>query len=134
MKTWQTVGAVSLAQIAFSGSAIAQNAACAALEGAKVVTSDGTYLGRITSSYGQDSIFNSYSTYGSPFSSTSIWNDYGTYGSEYSSTSARSDYATDPPLLIKNGELVGYLSTNKYKPGAVNPMLLGVVCYDYEPD
>lgn len=112
----------------------AQNSACAAFEGALVISPDGTYLGKVTSSYDSDSIFNNYSTFGSSYSSKSVWNDYGPYGSEYSSKSARNSYASQPPILVKNRQLIGYLTTNDAKPGAVSPVLLGAVCYDYKPD
>lgn len=71
--------------------------------------------------------------YGSDISSKSIWNDIGPYGSDISAKSAMNDLASDPPMLIKNQRAIGFLSTNKLKPGAINPILLGVVCYDYKP-
>ena len=112
----------------------AQNEACQAVEGAKVVSPDGTYLGKITSNLASDSIFNKFNPYGNSFSSKSIWNDFGPYGGDFNSKSARNDMASEPPLLIKGDTLIGYLSTNKAKRGAISPMLLGIVCYDYEPD
>jgi hypothetical protein len=114
--------------------AAAQNAACAAFNGAMVVSSDGTYLGSVSSAYDSKSIFNNVGIYGSSVSSKSIWNDIGQYGSNISSKSARNDIASDPPMLIKNEQVIGYLTTNKLKSGAVNPLLLGIVCYDYKPE
>jgi hypothetical protein len=112
---------------------IAQSSACAAYDGALIVSSDGTYLGTVSNSYNSDSIFNDIGTFGSDLSSKSIWNDIGTYGSDISSKSAMNDIASDPPMLIKNRQIIGFLTTNKIKPGAVNPILLGAVCYDYKP-
>lgn len=111
----------------------AQDAACVAIDGAIVASSDGTYLGRVSSPYDSQSIFNDIGTYGSTISSKSIWNDIGTYGSDISPKSAMNDLASDPPMLIKNQRIIGYLTVNKVKPGAVNPLLLGIVCYDYKP-
>ena len=53
---------------------------CEEIRGASVVASDGTYLGKIDSSYDSESIFNDYGTYGNKYNSASIWNEYGTYG------------------------------------------------------
>lgn len=119
-----------------SASVFSQRAqdACIALDGAVVLTEDGKYLGRVASKYDSDSIFNRYGTYGSRYSSDSVWNDYGSFGSKYSNTSARSDYASSPPLLVKNRQIIGRLTTNKYLSGAISPVTLGVVCYDYEPE
>ncbi|GAA4821732.1 hypothetical protein GCM10023232_18770 [Sphingosinicella ginsenosidimutans] len=118
---------------ALPASAQQQNA-CIAIEGARVVTEDGDYLGTVASPYAMDSIFNRYGRYGSKYQSNSIWNDYGRFGSAYSTTSARSEYASRPPLLIKNRQVIGRLSTNRGLQDAINPVLLGAVCYDYTPD
>lgn len=112
----------------------ARPAACNALDGAAVVAEDGTYLGKIADQYDPKSIFNKYGTHGNPYASKSIWNDYGPYGSEYSNKSARSEYTNSPPMIITNGKVIGYLSKNKYKSGAIDPLILGIACYDYEPD
>ena len=130
MKVLYGVAAVFTAQ---ATCASAQNAACIAIDGATVVSSDGTYLGTVSSTYNSQSIFNDIGTYGSDISSKSIWNDIGAYGSDISSKSAMNDMASDPPMLIKNQQVIGYLSVNKSKAGAINPLLLGVVCYDYKP-
>lgn len=127
--------AIILATIALLASPVsARLAACDALEGAVIIAEDGTYLGKITDGYDQKSIFNKYGTYGSPYASKSIWNDYGPYGSEYSNKSARSEYTSTPPKIIVSGKVVGYLSRNKYKSGAIDPLILGLACYEYEPD
>lgn len=107
---------------------------CSAIDGAIVVTEEGDYLGRIANKYDSDSIFNRYGTYGSRYSTDSVWNDYGSFGSKYSNTSARNKYASSPPVIIKNKRVIGRLTVNPYAAGAVNPIKLGVVCYDYEPD
>src|SRR5690606_25728473 len=88
-----------------------------------VVGSDGQYLGELTSNpYQADSICNPYGSYGSKYSSTSIWNEFGQYGSPYSSKSAFNKLASDPPLLVSDGKVVGYLTTNTLKPGAITPL------------
>lgn len=124
-----------LATIALLASPVfARPTACGALDGAVIVAEDGTYLGKVSDKYDQKSIFNKYGTYGSPYASKSIWNDYGQYGSEYSNKSARSEYTSTPPRILVSGKVVGFLSRNKYKSGAIDPLILGLACYEYEPD
>lgn len=88
---------------------------CYELEGAKIIADDGTYLGTIDDQYGSDSIYNEYSDYGNEYSAESIWNEYSDYGDDYSSESAFNDYASDPPVLLKDGEVVGKLTTDPYE-------------------
>ncbi|MCW0218322.1 MAG: hypothetical protein OJI67_08365 [Prosthecobacter sp.] len=127
--------ATTLAAIALLASPVsARPAGCDALDGAAIIAEDGTYLGKIADEYDQKSIFNKYGTYGNPYAPKSIWNDYGQYGSEYSNKSARSEYTSTPPKIIVSGKVVGFLSRNKYKSGSIDPLILGVACYGYEPD
>jgi hypothetical protein len=94
---------------------------CQIISGASVIADDGQFLGKLTSQYSSDSILNEYGTYGSQYSSDSIWNPYGRYGSEYSSLSPFNQYTSTPPVLVKGGKVVAYLTTNKSLRGAVNP-------------
>src|SRR3546814_11611534 len=96
---------------------------CSTIDGAVIVADDGTYLGKVADAYDGKSIFNKYGTHGSPYSGNSVWNNYGPYGSEYSNQSARSKYTSTPPRLIVDGKVVGFLSTNKNKPGATDPLI-----------
>lgn len=105
-----------------------------AFEGARVVTEDGEFLGVVTNPYASSSIFNSYGRYGNQYATNSIWNEYGRFGGSYSSESARNQYASRPPLLIRDRRVIGRLTTNRYLDGAVNPIVLGAVCYDFTPD
>ena len=114
--------------------ASAQANFCAQVEGAVIVSEDGDYLGKITNKYSSDSIFNEYGTYGSKYAIKSIWNEYGNYGSEYSGNSWRNKYSTTPPKLIKNGQVIAVLTLNKNVTGAVNPIVIGALCYDFDPN
>lgn len=107
--------------------------ACAALTGARVIAEDGTYLGTVSSPYDGDSIFNRYGK-GSEYASESVWNKFGDYGSKYASDSAMNPYTSSPPKLVKNRQVIGVLTKNKYIAGAVDPVVLGVVCFDFTPD
>ena len=96
------------------------------LRGAKLVAQDdqNTFLGTLESSYASNSIFNEYGSYGSEYSSKSIWNNYGTFGGEYSSYSPFNKFSSTPPMIIKNGRVIGYLTANKSMRGAINPGLI----------
>ena len=102
---------------------------CYELEGAKIISEDGTYLGTLGDSYESDSIYNEYSDYGNTYNSESIWNEYSDYGDDYSNQSVFNEYANDPPVLLKDGEVIGELSTNTtYNYEAVDPISLGKDC------
>jgi hypothetical protein len=88
---------------------------------AKIIAADGIYLGKVSKDkYDSQSILNPYNDYGSKYSSSSILNPYSNYGSPYSSYSAFNQYSSTPPRLVKNGEIIGYLSKNKYVEGAID--------------
>lgn len=99
------------------------------LRGASIIAQDdaNTYLGKITSEYDSDSIWNEYGTYGSEYSAKSIWNNYGTFGNEYNAYSPFNDYSSTPPMIIRNGKVIGYLTINKYIHGAISPNLLKAI-------
>lgn len=81
-----------------------------------------TYLGKLTSNeYDSESIFNEYGDYGSKYSSTSIWNEYSDYGSKYSNESAFNKYATEPPVIVLKGKIIGYLTLNTSYSNAISP-------------
>lgn len=115
--------------IVFPLSSVAQDV-CTIVDGAVIIAQDAehTYLGKITSKYDSDSIFNEYGTYGSQYSSKSIWNEYATFGGKYSSYSPFNEYSSEPPMIIKDRSLLGYLSTNKYIQGSVSPNLIKALC------
>lgn len=117
----------------FASQANAQENACRALEGSIIINSDDEFIGTISDGSNSDSIFNEYGKFGNQYNSASIWNEYGKNGSEYRSDSAFNEYTSSPPRIIKDQQVIGYLSANKSKTGAINPILLGVVCYGFKP-
>jgi hypothetical protein len=124
---------LAIAALIGAAPAMAQSEVCAQLEGAVIINDDDEYIGQIANPSVRDSIFNEYGEFGSEYRSESIWNEYGKNGSEYRPNSAFNDYATRPPRLIKNRQVIGYLTVNKSKPGGLNPRLIGIVCYDFKP-
>lgn len=92
------------------------------LEPLKLYSSDGTYLGELsTNRFASDSIYNEFGTYGSEYSSKSIWNEYGTYGSPYSNKSAFNSYAYDPPMIYSGSAYMGRLTINSFLTDAISP-------------
>lgn len=111
-------------------SAVNAEEVCDIVRGATLIAQDdkNTYLGKITNSFDSDSIFNEYGRYGSEYNSSSIWNEYATFGSEYSSYSPHNKYTSTPPMIIKNGKIIGYLSANKSINSSISPNLLKALC------
>ena len=101
---------------------------CFELEGAKIIAEDGTFLGTLDNSYSSDSIFNQYSDFGKEYHSDSIWNEYSDWGNDYSSMSPFNEYASSPPILLKDGEVVGKLTVKAFEYEAVNPYTVGKDC------
>ena len=115
----------------FTFSAVTQaEQLCNLVEGATLIAQDGenTYLGKLGSKYDSDSVFNNYGAYGGEYSAESIWNKYGQFGGEYSTYSAFNQYTSTPPMIIKNKQIIGYLSANKAMANSVSPNLLKAVC------
>jgi hypothetical protein len=101
---------------------------CYEIEGAKIIAEDGTYLGSLDDSYKSDSIFNEYSDHGKTYSDNSLWNEYSDHGKTYSSNSAFNEYASEPPVLLKDGEVIGRLTVKEYTFDAINPTTVGKDC------
>jgi hypothetical protein len=105
---------------------------CSTLAGAVVIAQDdeNTYLGKVANAYDGKSIFNEYGDHGSQYSAKSIWNPYGKFGGEYSTHSPLNKYSSTPPMLVKDGKVLGYLSVNKSKQPSISPNLLKELCKD----
>lgn len=94
------------------------------------ITKESTFIGRIENQFSSDSIFNEVGRYGSEVSSTSIWNEVGRYGSEVSSCSSFNEIASNPPIIIKNDQIIGRLTVNKIISDGINPYLLRLFFVD----
>lgn len=117
--------------LTFAAPCVAQAAEiCSVVDGASIVAQDSrnTFLGKVTSRYDLDSIFNEYGDFGGRYSTNSIWNEYGDFGSEYALHSPHNPYASEPPLLVKQGCVLGYLTTNEVISGGISPSLLKALC------
>jgi len=84
---------------------------CEQFEGATIVASDGTFLGKLGPRWEPDSIFNDSSEHSQTWSSNSIFNSSSDYGNSYSSDSVFNESASNPPrILSEDGEEIGKLS------------------------
>jgi len=103
------------------------------LRGASILAQDSenTFLGKVDNEFSSESIFNEFGTYGSKFSSSSIWNEFSSFGSEFSSISAFSEFSSTPPMLVKNGRVIGYLTQNKFLRGGISPNILRALKDEY---
>ncbi len=92
----------------------------------ELYSNDGkTFLGILTSNeFESDGVFNEFGTYGSKFSSDSIWNEFGDYGSKFSSESAFNKFASEPPIIVFNGKIIGYLTVNENIKNGISPYSL----------
>ena len=124
-------GVILLSLLAIMRPDSASANACYDLKGGIVVAEDGTYLGKIADHYDPDSIFNKLGVHGSRFSDESIWNIFGEYGGKFGQHSPFNLFGT-PPLILRNQVPVAYLSSNKALQGAVDPVLIAIVCYGLE--
>src|SRR5690606_35754495 len=96
------------------------------LRGASIIAQDDdrTFLGTLTNELNSNSIFNEIGIYGSDISSNSIWNDIGIFGSDISSYSPFNDITSTPPMIIKNGKIIGYLTVNDFISSGISPDIL----------
>lgn len=106
---------------------------CSLVDGAVIIDNDDEYIGKIADIYIKDSIYNEYGPYGSEYRRESVFNEYGKNGSEYRSGSATNEYTITPPRIIKDGRVIAYLTKNKSLRGGIDPVVLGVTCYDWKP-
>lgn len=95
-------------------------------KGAKLVAQDSykTYLGKISNSYDRESIFNEHGVYGNKYNSSSIWNEYSMFGNEHNPYSPFNEYSHAPPEIIKDEQIIGYLSMNKCIRNSISPASL----------
>ena len=96
------------------------------LRGASIVAQDGrnTFLGKIDSEIAVNSIFNTVSLYGSEIGVHSVFNKIGQYGSDIGLYSANNEFSTKPPMIVKNGKILGYLTANRFVRGGISLLSL----------
>jgi len=104
-----------------------------ALRGASIIAQDSenTFLGKIDNEFSSESVFNEFGNYGSEFSSSSIWNEFSSFGSEFSSYSPFNEFTSTPPMIVKNGRVIGYLTRNKFIRGSLSPNILRALKEEY---
>jgi hypothetical protein len=123
---------VTISLYIYFNTAVAEDV-CNILNGTSIIAQDSknTFLGKVTNSFDSQSIFNDFGAYGNEFSSDSIWNQFSTFGNEFNSYSPHNQFSSSPPMFIKKGRIIGYLSANKGVNSAISPGLLKALCKDY---
>jgi hypothetical protein len=92
------------------------------LQGCTLVAEDGTFLGRISRDHSDpESLATATGEYGSPFAEHSIFNAAGRYGSSGSDFSPFHPTTRHPPRILREGEVLGYLSVNPQLPDRIHP-------------
>jgi hypothetical protein len=92
------------------------------LLGSQLRTPSGVFLGNVNRNrFDTDSLVNQYGQHGSRYSAESIFNKYSQYGSPYGSESPYNKFTTTPPMFVKNGESLGYLTVNQYLTPRLDP-------------
>jgi hypothetical protein len=72
-----------------------------------------------------ESLSNNIGDYGSQISDISIYNRIGDYGSQISNVSACNRYATNPPVVVQDNQILGYLTVNRRMDGYIfDPRML----------
>jgi hypothetical protein len=96
------------------------------LRNSKIIAQDSenTYLGKLSNKFDSESIFNEIGKYGNEFSLNSILNEFSRFGNEFNSYSPFNEFSSTPPMIIKNGKIIAYLTTNDLIDGAVSPKIL----------
>ena len=85
-------------------------------------TPSGVFLGNVNRNpFDNDSLSNQYGPFGNRYGPESIFNQYSQYGSPYGSESPYNKFSTTPPIFVKGGESLGYLTVNQYLTPRLDP-------------
>lgn len=119
--------------IIFTNDTAFANSYCRHLEGAKIYAQDSnkTFLGSIHHRSHPDSIFDTNNQFGNKNSITSIWNSTSIYGNSLSEYSAFNPSASSPPVMIKNGVIIGHISRNLSNLNSISAMYLSRLCKQF---
>jgi len=92
------------------------------LLGCQLRTPSGVFLGNVNRNrFDVNSLVNQYGQHGSRFAAESIFNKYSQYGSPYGSESPYNKFSTTPPVFVKDGKSLGYLTVNQYLTPRLDP-------------
>lgn len=120
------VTAVTFGLALLSGSVLAQKADASKVF-MEIMAADNAFLGVLDSNANNpESICSKYGNHGNEYSSSSIFQKYGNYGSEFSDISAYNRNARKPPILVFNGQFMGYVTKNRNLQGAIDPEIMRV--------
>ncbi len=90
--------------------------------GSQLRTPSGIILGSVNRNrFDANSLVNPYGLYGNRFAAESIFNKFSQYGSPYGTESPYNKFSTTPPMFVKDGESLGYLTVNEYLTPRLDP-------------
>lgn len=85
-------------------------------------TPSGVFLGNVNRNrFDNYSLSSQYGPHGSQYGAESIFNKYSQYGSPYGSESPYNKFSTTPPIFVKGGHSLGYLTVNQYLTPRLDP-------------
>lgn len=102
-----------------STSSNSSSVTCSDLNGASIFSQEDepVYLGFFGNKFASNSINSQFGNFGGQFGSSSIRNSFSNYGSQFSSYGVNNGFASYPPVIIKNGKSIAYLSKNSFLTG-----------------
>ena len=103
---------------------------CSDLDGARVYSTEEppVYLGFLGAASAADSIYNVVGTYGSSGSTSSMRNSSGRYGSTTGANSHLNPDAIKPPVIVKLGSSLAYITSNTSLLGGITLNQLDSIC------
>lgn len=105
---------------------------CQAVKDARILASDGTYLGSLTDHKDRNSVMNKNGPYGSPTAANSLWNPASPYGSTSSRKSPMNGLDGRPAQLVKNGQVIGKMMRGSLRSWMEDPAKLVKRCYGHQ--
>lgn len=106
---------------------------CADVSNARILASDGTYLGSLSPASRPDSVLNKAGAYGSRTAGNGLWNANGPYGSISSEKSPMNGAGGRPASVVKDGKEVGKLMRGSLRTWIEDPAKLVQRCYGFQP-
>lgn len=106
---------------------------CNTVSNARILASDGTFLGSLSPASRPDSVLNKTGPYGSRTAGNGLWNINGPYGSISSEKSPMNGAGGRPASVVKDGKEVGKLMRGSLRTWIEDPAKLVQRCYGFQP-
>lgn len=90
--------------------------------GSQLKTPSGVFLGNVNrNKFDRTSLLNPYGQYGNRLAPESIFNKFSQYGSPFGTESPYNKFSTTPPMFVRDGKSLGYLTVNQYLTPRLDP-------------